>query len=156
MECLRGRHRGGRQFYFILAVLRTLFSCSKMSLFCLKTCTPCEVNPLKHSLNFVADIGEKTQRNLGETFSRFLSFDFQEKWPQEISQKSLQRFHEGRNKIHSLRDSGSGGPKYLYNTSRQAPIFLRNLCRFAHVTVTTCLRQFTTTANYQAHFRGQT
>ena len=33
----------GARFYFIFPVLRTLFSCSKVSLFYLKTCTPREV-----------------------------------------------------------------------------------------------------------------
>ena len=43
-ECFRGLHRE----YFIFAVLRTLYSCSEMSFFYLKTCTPPEGNPLKH------------------------------------------------------------------------------------------------------------
>ena len=45
IECFRGRHRGGRQFFFNFAVLRTLFSCSKMGLFYLKTCTPLKGTP---------------------------------------------------------------------------------------------------------------
>ena len=47
---LQGAAQKGAQFYFIIAVLRTLFSCSEMSLFSLKTCTPPEGTPLKHSL----------------------------------------------------------------------------------------------------------
>ena len=30
IECFRGRHKRGGQFYFIFAVLRTLFSCSEI------------------------------------------------------------------------------------------------------------------------------
>ena len=43
---LRGAAQRGAQFYFNFAVLRTLFSCSKMSLFYRnKTCTPVEGTP---------------------------------------------------------------------------------------------------------------
>ena len=53
IECFRGGGtEGGAQFYFIFAVLRTLCSypCSKMSLFCLQTCTRVKVPPLKRRL----------------------------------------------------------------------------------------------------------
>ena len=33
IECFRRRHPGGRQFYFIFAVLQTLCSCSNMNFF---------------------------------------------------------------------------------------------------------------------------
>ena len=55
----------------------------------------------------------KTQRNFGEMFCRFFPLISQKKWPQEISRKILHIFHEGRNKILSPRDSGSGGPQIL-------------------------------------------
>ena len=42
---LQGAAQRGGQFYLIFAVLRTLFSCSKMSLFYLKTCTPMKATP---------------------------------------------------------------------------------------------------------------
>ena len=42
---LQGAAQRGAQFYFIFAVLRTLLSCSKMSLFYLKTCTPLKATP---------------------------------------------------------------------------------------------------------------
>ena len=42
----------GARFYFISAVLRVLFSCSKMSLFCLETCSPLK-GALKNRLNIV-------------------------------------------------------------------------------------------------------
>ena len=44
-------------------------------------------------------------------FRRFSSFNFQEKWAQEISRKILNKFHEQWNKILSPRDSGSLGPQ---------------------------------------------
>ena len=53
--------------------------------------------------------GRKTQRNFGEKILRFSPFNFQEKWPEEISREILHIFHEGRNKILSPRDSGSRG-----------------------------------------------
>ena len=43
--CLRGRHRGGCNFTSFLRFSEPLFSCSKMSLFYLKTCTPVKVTP---------------------------------------------------------------------------------------------------------------
>ena len=42
---LQGAAQRGAQFYFIFAVLRTLFSCSEKSLFSLKTCTPVQATP---------------------------------------------------------------------------------------------------------------
>ena len=42
---LQGAAQRGVQFYFILAVLRTLCSCSEMSLFSLKTRTPVKATP---------------------------------------------------------------------------------------------------------------
>ena len=42
---LQGAAQRGAQFYLIWAVLRTLFSCSKMSLFYLNTCTPVKATP---------------------------------------------------------------------------------------------------------------
>ena len=45
IECFRGRHKGGAQFYFIFAVLQTLFSCSAMNVFYLQTCTPMKGTP---------------------------------------------------------------------------------------------------------------
>ena len=45
VECFRGRDRMGWQFSFIFAVLRVLFSCCKMSLFCFKACSPMKGTP---------------------------------------------------------------------------------------------------------------
>ena len=45
MECFRGRAQRGAQFYFIFAVLQTLFSCRKTSLVYLKSCTPMKGTP---------------------------------------------------------------------------------------------------------------
>ena len=59
-----------------------------------------------------ADTGKKRSEILGK-IRRFLPCVFEEKWPQEISRKILHIFHEGRNKILSPRDSGSGGPQLL-------------------------------------------
>ena len=42
---LQGAAQRGAQFYFIFSVLRTLFSCSEMSLFSLKSCTPLKATP---------------------------------------------------------------------------------------------------------------
>ena len=42
--------KGGGQSCFIFAVLGTLFSCSPMSPFYLKTCSPMKGTPLKHRL----------------------------------------------------------------------------------------------------------
>ena len=56
---------------------------------------------------------QKMRRNIGENLCRFSPFDFQEKWPQEISRKIVHIFHEGQNKILPLRDSGSGGPQKI-------------------------------------------
>ena len=42
---LQGAAQRGAQFYFIFAVLRTLFSCSEMSFVALKTCTPLKATP---------------------------------------------------------------------------------------------------------------
>ena len=52
-------------------------------------------------------------RKFDEKFCRFSPFNFQEKWPQEISLKILHMFHEWQNKILSLRDSGRGVPQTL-------------------------------------------
>ena len=62
---------------------------------------------------FFADAGEKRSEILAKNFADFypLPFNFQEKWPQEISQKILHIFHKGRNKILSPRDSGRGVPQ---------------------------------------------
>ena len=42
---LQGAAQRGAQFYVIFAILRTLFSCSEVSHFCLKTCTPVKATP---------------------------------------------------------------------------------------------------------------
>ena len=42
---LQGAAQRGAQFHFIFAALRALFSCSEMSLFSLKTCTPVKATP---------------------------------------------------------------------------------------------------------------
>ena len=53
----------------------------------------------------------KTQarRKLGEIFRWFSALYFQVKLPQEISRKILDTFHKARNKVLSLRSSGSWG-----------------------------------------------
>ena len=45
VEKLQGAAQRGAQFYFVFTVLRTPFSCSDMSLFSLKTCTPLKATP---------------------------------------------------------------------------------------------------------------
>ena len=45
IECFRGRHRGGRNFTSFLRFSGPFFSCSRMSLFYHKTCTPVEATP---------------------------------------------------------------------------------------------------------------
>ena len=42
---LQAAAQSGAQFYFVFAVLRTLFSCGRVSLFHLKTCTPMKATP---------------------------------------------------------------------------------------------------------------
>ena len=61
--------------------------------------------------------GRKTRRKFGKMVRRFSSFNFQEKWAQDISQKFLDKFQEPRNKILSPRDSGSWGAQVLGQAS---------------------------------------
>ena len=52
------------------------------------------------------------QRKFGENCCRFSSFNFQGKWPQEISQKHLDIFHSAPNKVLSLLQLwGVEGPR---------------------------------------------
>ena len=57
--------------------------------------------------NFFADVGEKMCRKCGESLRRFSSFNFQEKWPQEVSRNVFHEQHEPVNKILSPQNSGS-------------------------------------------------
>ena len=68
----------------------------------------CDHDPRKrNSGEMFADTGEKRSEFFLAKYD-ISSLDFQEKWPQRISRKLLYIFHEGRNKILSQRDSGSG------------------------------------------------
>ena len=53
--------------------------------------------------------GRKMRRKNGEIFRRFSSFNFQEKWAQEISRKIGDKFGWLGNRVLSPRDSGSLG-----------------------------------------------
>ena len=69
----------------------------------------------RNSGEFFRRHGRKMRRKNGEIFRRFSSFNFQEKWAQEISRKIGDKFGWPWNKILSPRDSGSLGAVSKYS-----------------------------------------
>ena len=55
------------------------------------------------------------QRTFGELLRRISSYDFQERWQQEVSRKILHAFHSARNKTSTAETLGAGGAKILQN-----------------------------------------
>ena len=81
IECFSGRHTGGGQFYLIFAVLRALFSCSKMSLFYLETSTPVKATPWSTAWSGLnPKMGESDRKNciMGPRFYRETFWQFQQ------------------------------------------------------------------------------
>ena len=68
--------------------------------------------------NFSLTWAKNAANIFAKTFCRFSPFNFQEKWPQESSRKILLIFHEGRNKMFSPRDSGSGGGPTIFKQEK--------------------------------------
>ena len=70
----------------------------------------------RNSCETLRQHGRKMRRKFGDIFRRFSSFNFQEKWAQEISKKIGGKFHEPGKKILSPRDFGSLGAQQLLVT----------------------------------------
>ena len=58
--------------------------------------------PERSSGEICARDGRKVRRTFGENICRFSSFNFQAKWPQDISRTILDTFHSAPNEVLSL------------------------------------------------------